>query len=264
VIQNAVNHVLGAGRSEVQGPHVLVAMYGERDCHAVHFLKEEGISRLDVLTAVSHGTSKLLPGAAHGDGEAGADEPGEEGPAKDPLEVYAVNLNESARKGEIDPLVGRHKEVERALHVLARRRKNNPLFRRRSGRGQDRHRRGHGGADRVRRGAEALRERRSIPSTWGRCWPARATAAISKSASRRSCARWKRKKNAVIFVDELHTIVGAGAVSGGSMDASNLLKPLLSSGRIRCIGTTTHKELRATSKKIARWREGSRPSRCPS
>jgi ATP-dependent Clp protease ATP-binding subunit ClpA len=245
VVQNAVNHILGAGRSEVQGPHVLVAMYSERDCHAVHFLKEEGISRLDLVTAISHGTSKMLPG--HGDGEAahGMDEPGEEGPAKDPLSVYAVNLNESARKGEIDPLVGRHKEVERALHVLARRRKNNPLFVGDAGVGKTAI--VEGMAARIEAGdaPAALLGTTIYSIDMGSLLAGTRYRGDFEERFKAVLRAVEEKENAVIFVDELHTIVGAGAVSGGSMDASNLLKPLLSSGRIRCIGTTTHKELRA-------------------
>ena len=245
VVQNAVNHVLGAGRSEVQGSHVLVAMYNERDCHAVHFLKEEGISRLDLLTAVSHGSSKMLPGLAHGDGEAGADEPGDDGPAKDPLSVYAVNLNESARKGEIDPLVGRHKEVERALHVLARRRKNNPLFVGDPGVGKTAIVEGMAARIAAGEAPAALRGTTIYSVDMGSLLAGTRYRGDFEERFKAVLRAVEEKENAVIFVDELHTIVGAGAVSGGSMDASNLLKPLLSSGRIRCIGTTTHKELRS-------------------
>jgi ATP-dependent Clp protease ATP-binding subunit ClpA len=245
VVQNAVNHVLGAGRSEVQGSHVLVAMYNERDCHAVHFLKEEGISRLDLLTAVSHGTSKMLPGPAHGEGDAGADEPGDDGPAKDPLSVYAVNLNESARKGEIDPLVGRHKEVERALHVLARRRKNNPLFVGDPGVGKTAIVEGMAARIEAGEAPAALRGTTIYSIDMGSLLAGTRYRGDFEERFKAVLRAVEEKENAVIFVDELHTIVGAGAVSGGSMDASNLLKPLLSSGRIRCIGTTTHKELRS-------------------
>ncbi len=248
VIQNAVNHILGAGRSEVQGPHVLVAMYNERDCHAVHFLKQEGITRLDLLTAVSHGTTKLLPGPAHGDGDAASgmpDEQGEEGPAKDPLAVYAVNLNERARKGEIDPLVGRHKEVERALHVLARRRKNNPLFVGDPGVGKTAIVEGMAARIEAGEAPAALRGTTIFSIDMGSLLAGTRYRGDFEERFKAVLRAVEEKENAVIFVDELHTIVGAGAVSGGSMDASNLLKPLLSSGRIRCIGTTTHKELRA-------------------
>jgi len=246
VIQSAVNHVIGAGRSEVQGPHVLVAMFAEQDSHAVHFLKEEGISRLDVLTTVSHGTSKVLSSPQHSHGDApGAAEEGEEGPAKDPLEAYAVNLNESARRGEIDPLVGRHKEVERALHVLARRRKNNPLFIGDPGVGKTAIVEGMAARIESGQAPAALTGTTIYSLDMGSLLAGTRYRGDFEERFKAVLRAVEEKKNAVIFVDELHTIVGAGAVSGGSMDASNLLKPLLSSGRIRCIGTTTHKELRA-------------------
>jgi len=245
VIQNAVNHILGAGRAEVEGPHVLVAMYAERDCHAVHFLKEEGISRLDLLTTISHGKSKLLPGG--GDGEpapAEAGETGEEAPAKDPLAAYAVNLNERARKGEIDPLVGRHKEVERALHVLARRRKNNPLFVGDPGVGKTAIVEGMAARIEAGEAPAALLGTTIFSLDMGAILAGTRYRGDFEERFKGVLRAVEDKKGAVIFIDELHTIVGAGAVSGGSMDASNLLKPLLSAGRLRCIGTTTHKELR--------------------
>jgi ATP-dependent Clp protease ATP-binding subunit ClpA len=253
VIQNAVNHILGAGRSEVEGPHVLVAMYGERDCHAVHFLREEGISRLDLLTAVSHGTEKLVPrlgagGAAPAPGEPGeAGEPGQpedDAPAKDPLAAYAVNLNERARNGEIDPLVGRHKEVERALHVLARRRKNNPLFVGDPGVGKTAIVEGIAARIEAGEAPKALKGTTIFSLDMGAVLAGTRYRGDFEERFKAVLRAVEEQKGAVIFIDELHTIVGAGAVSGGSMDASNLLKPLLSAGRLRCIGTTTHKELR--------------------
>ena len=247
VIQNAVNHILGAGRSEVHGPHVLVAMYGERDCHAVHYLKEEGITRLDILTFISHGTSKLLPGAVDGDGHSPAgspDEQGDEAPAKDPLAAYAVNLNERARKGEIDPLIGRHAEVERALHVLARRRKNNPLFVGDPGVGKTAIVEGMAARIEAGEAPQALLGTTIFSLDMGALLAGTRYRGDFEERFKAVLRAVEERKNAVIFVDELHTIVGAGAVSGGSIDAANLLKPLLSGGRIRCIGTTTHKELR--------------------
>ena len=246
VIQNAVNHIIGAGRPEVNGPHVLVAMYGERDCHAVHFLKEEGISRLDLLTTISHGTAKLLPGAGAGRGAPAAlpDEDGEGGTAADPLAAYAVNLNERARRGEIDPLVGRHKEVERALHVLARRRKNNPLFVGDPGVGKTAIVEGMAARIEAGEAPKALLGTTIFSIDLGAILAGTRYRGDFEERFKAVLRAAEEKQSAVIFVDELHTIVGAGAVSGGSMDASNLLKPLLSSGRIRCIGTTTHRDLR--------------------
>jgi ATP-dependent Clp protease ATP-binding subunit ClpA len=246
VIQNAVNHIIGAGRSEVHGPHVLVAMYAERDCHAVHFLKEEGISRLDILSFISHGSAKLLPGRKDSLPGAGPspDDEDEEAPAKDPLAAYAVNLNERARRGEIDPLVGRQKEVERALHVLARRRKNNPLFVGDPGVGKTAIVEGMAARIETGEAPKALRDTTIFSLDMGAVLAGTRYRGDFEERFKAVLRAVEERKNAVIFVDEIHTMVGAGAVSGGTMDASNLLKPLLSSGRIRCIGTTTHKELR--------------------
>ena len=248
VVQRAVSQLFGAGRSEVHGPHVLVAMYSEADSHAVHFLKEEGISRLDIVTALSHGAPKMLP---ERDGRAAGALPGVEpdeesaqDAGKDPLESFAVNLNERARRGLIDPLVGRQTELDRAMHVLARRRKNNPLFVGDAGVGKTAIVEGlavrieAGQVPPALRGVEiyALDMGTLVAGTRYRGDFEERFKAVLRAA--------EAKGNAVLFIDELHTIVGAGAASGGTMDASNLLKPPLSAGLIRCIGTTTHKELR--------------------
>jgi ATP-dependent Clp protease ATP-binding subunit ClpA len=248
VIQRAINHVVGAGRSEATGPNVLVAMFSEPESHAVFFLNEEGITRLDVVSHLSHGVSKLLPAKPAGGAGSVPPAAGEDGgseTAADPLAAYAVNLNERARAGEIDPLIGRGLEIERALHVLARRRKNSPLLV------------GDAGV-----GKTAIVEGLARRIELGEAPPALAGTVIyaldmgSLVAGTRYRGDFEErfkavlkaleeKPNSVVFIDELHTIVGAGAASGGAMDASNLLKPLLSSGRLRCIGTTTHKEYRS-------------------
>jgi ATP-dependent Clp protease ATP-binding subunit ClpA len=247
VIQRAVNHVLGAGKTQANGPNVLVALFAEPESHAVAFLKDEGIGRLDVVSYISHGISKLLPAktGVPGDGESGpSDEDAEEAPA-DPLAAFAVNLNERARAGEIDPLIGRGPQIDRALHVLARRRKNNPLFV------------GDAGV-----GKTAIVEGLARRIELGEAPPALAGATIYALDMGAMVAgtryrgdfeeRFKavlkalaEKENAIVFIDELHTIVGAGAASGGAMDASNLIKPALANGKLRCIGTTTHKEYRS-------------------
>ncbi|HVT09821.1 MAG TPA: ATP-dependent Clp protease ATP-binding subunit ClpA [Polyangia bacterium] len=246
VVQRAVNHVLGAGKQQATGPNVLVALFSEPESHAVAFLKEEGISRLDVVSYISHGISKLLPAKTGVPGQGGPspDEEGEEAPA-DPLAQFAVNLNERARAGDIDPLIGRQSQVERALHVLARRRKNNPLFV------------GDAGV-----GKTAIVEGLARRIELGEAPPALAGATIYALDMGAMVAgtryrgdfeeRFKavikalaEKDNAIVFIDELHTIVGAGAASGGAMDASNLIKPALANGKLRCIGTTTHKEYRS-------------------
>jgi ATP-dependent Clp protease ATP-binding subunit ClpA len=248
VIQRAINQLFGAGRSEVHGPHVLVALFSEPDSHAVHFLKEEGISRLDIVTAISHGAHKMLP---ERDGRAAGALPGaepDEGSAeeagKDPLASYAVNLNERARRGLIDPLVGRQAELDRALHVLARRRKNNPLFVGDAGVGKTAI--VEGLAARIEAGEvpPALRGVEIYALDMGSLVAGTRYRGDFEERFKAVLRATEAKGNAVLFIDELHTIVGAGAASGGTMDASNLLKPSLSAGLIRCIGTTTHKELR--------------------
>ena len=246
VVQRAVNHVLGAGKSQANGANVLVALFAEPESNAVAFLKEEGISRLDVVSYISHGISKLLPAktGVPGDGDDDGDDHSDEPPA-DPLAQFAVNLNERARAGEIDPLIGRQAQIERALHVLARRRKNNPLFV------------GDAGV-----GKTAIVEGLARKIELGEAPPALAGAVIYALDMGAMVAgtryrgdfeeRFKavikalgEKENAIVFIDELHTIVGAGAASGGAMDASNLIKPALANGKLRCIGTTTHKEYRS-------------------
>jgi ATP-dependent Clp protease ATP-binding subunit ClpA len=248
VVQRAINHVVGAGRSEATGPNVLVAMFSEPESHAVHFLSEEGINRLDVVSYLSHGISKLLPAKQPGGPGAvppAGDDEGEGGAAADPLAAYAVNLNERARAGEIDPLIGRQMEIQRALHVLARRRKNSPLLIGDAGVGK---------TAIVEGLARRIELGEAPPALLGTTIYALDMGALVAGTRYRGDfeERFKavlkaleEKEKCVVFIDEMHTIVGAGAASGGAMDASNLLKPLLSSGRLRCIGTTTHKEYRS-------------------
>ncbi|MFL5308359.1 MAG: ATP-dependent Clp protease ATP-binding subunit ClpA [Polyangia bacterium] len=246
VVQRAVNHVLGAGKQQATGPNVLVALFSEPESHAVAFLKEEGISRLDVVSYISHGISKLLPAKTGVPGQGGPspDEEGEEAPA-DPLAQFAVNLNERARAGDIDPLIGRQSQVERALHVLARRRKPHPPFV------------GDAGVGKTAI-VEGLARRNELaeapPALAGATIYALDMGAMVAGTRYRGdfVERFKavlkalaEKDNAIVFIDELHTIVGAGAASGGAMDASNLIKPALANGKLRCIGTTTHKEYRS-------------------
>ncbi|HXU80802.1 MAG TPA: AAA family ATPase, partial [Polyangia bacterium] len=247
VVQRAVNHVVGAGKAEAHGPNVLVAMFSEPESHAVHFLKEEGIARLDVVSFISHGISKLmparqLPGASGGGAAPSGDEADE--PVKDPLEAFAVDLNARARAGQIDPLIGRRAEVERALHVLARRRKNNPLFIGDAGVGKTAI--VEGLAKRIEDGEapEALKGVTIYALDMGSMVAGTRYRGDFEERFKAVLKAVEEKGNAIVFIDELHTIVGAGAASGGAMDASNLIKPLLSAGRLRCIGTTTHKEFR--------------------
>ena len=248
VIQRAVNHVLGAGKEKASGPNVLVAMFAESDSHAVTFLKEEGITRLDVVSYISHGISKLLPAKTTGmPGQGGAptgDDEDEEAPV-DPLAKYAVNLNERARAGEIDPLIGRGPQIERALHVLARRRKNNPLFIGDAGVGKTAIVEGLARRIELGEAPAALAGAVIYALDMGSMVAGTRYRGDFEERFKAVIAALQEQENAIVFIDELHTIVGAGAASGGAMDASNLIKPALANGKLRCIGTTTHKEYRS-------------------
>jgi ATP-dependent Clp protease ATP-binding subunit ClpA len=247
VIQRAVNHVLGAGKTQASGPNVLVALFAEPESHAVAFLKDEGIGRLDVVSYISHGISKLLPAktGVPGDGESGpADEDAEEAPA-DPLAAFAVNLNERARAGEIDPLIGRGPQIERALHVLARRRKNNPLFVGEAGVGKTAIVEGLARRIELGEAPAALAGATIYALDMGAMVAGTRYRGDFEERFKAVLKALAEKKDAIVFIDELHTIVGAGAASGGAMDASNLIKPALANGKLRCIGTTTHKEYRS-------------------
>jgi ATP-dependent Clp protease ATP-binding subunit ClpA len=248
VVQRAVNHVLGAGKNEATGANVLVAMFGETDSHAVAFLKEEGISRLDVVSYISHGVSKLLPAksssSATSDDGADTADAGDDAPV-DPLEAYAVNLNERARAGDIDPLVGREQQVERALHVLARRRKNNPLFIGDAGVGKTAIVEGLARRIEMGEAPDALKGAVIYALDMGAMVAGTRYRGDFEERFKGVLRALEQKENAIVFIDELHTIVGAGAASGGAMDASNLIKPALAAGRLRVIGTTTHKEYRS-------------------
>jgi ATP-dependent Clp protease ATP-binding subunit ClpA len=248
VVQRAVNHVLGAGRSEANGTNVLVAIMSEPDSQAVAFLKEEGITRLDIVSYISHGISKLLPAKTtpSGDGAGGrpVDDDEEEAPV-DPLEAFAVNLNERARAGEIDPLIGRGPQVERALHVLARRRKNNPLFVGDAGVGKTAIVEGLARRIELGEAPAALKGATIYALDMGAMVAGTRYRGDFEERFKAVLKALAEKEGSIVFIDELHTIVGAGAASGGAMDASNLIKPALANGKLRCIGTTTHKEYRS-------------------
>jgi ATP-dependent Clp protease ATP-binding subunit ClpA len=248
VVQRAVNHILSAGKSEATGANVLVAMFGEPESHAVTFLKEEGITRLDVVSYISHGVSKLLPAktpsstASEDTADAAS---GGEAENVDPLEAYAVNLNERARAGEIDPLVGRATQIDRALHVLARRRKNNPLFIGDAGVGKTAIVEGLARRIEMGEAPESLKDAVIYALDMGALVAGTRYRGDFEERFKAVIRALEEKPHAIVFIDELHTIVGAGAASGGAMDASNLIKPALASGRLRVIGTTTHKEYRS-------------------
>jgi len=249
VLQRAVYHVQSSGRKEVTGANVLVAIFSEKDSHAVYFLGQQDISRLDVVNYISHGVAKI--GQDPGKAEAEAPKEGEDNgePRGNPLQEYASNLNELARQGKIDPLIGRADEIERTIQVLCRRRKNNPLYVGEAGVGKTAL--AEGLAKRIVEG--------QVPDVLAPCtiYALDLGALVAGTKYRGDfekrlkgvLAQLKKEPNAILFIDEIHTIIGAGSASGGTMDASNLIKPVLASGELRCIGSTTFQEFRAIFEK---------------
>jgi ATP-dependent Clp protease ATP-binding subunit ClpA len=244
VIQRAVLHVQGVGKKEVTGANVLVAIFGEKESHAVYFLHKQNISRFDVVNFISHGISKVS-GESQNEAPASSDE-SEEGASteKSPLDVFTVNLNEQARLGKIDPLIGRDREVERTIQVLCRRRKNNPLFVGEAGVGKTAI--AEGLAKKVVDGEvpDVLATATIYALDMGALLAGTKYRGDFEKRLKAVLHHLKKQENAVLFIDEIHTIIGAGAASGGAMDASNLLKPALSSGDLKCIGSTTYSEYR--------------------
>jgi ATP-dependent Clp protease ATP-binding subunit ClpA len=244
VIQRAVLHVQGVGKKEVTGANVLVAIFGEKESHAVYFLHKQNISRFDVVNYISHGISKV-PGETQG--EPASAEEGEEGNAqteRSPLDVFCVNLNEQARLGKIDPLIGREKELERTVQVLCRRRKNNPLFVGEAGVGKTAI--AEGLAKKIVDGEvpDVLSDATIYALDMGALLAGTKYRGDFEKRLKAVLSQLKRQEHAVLFIDEIHTIIGAGAASGGAMDASNLLKPVLSTGELKCVGSTTYQEYR--------------------
>jgi len=249
VLQRAVFHVQSSGKNEVTGANVLVAIFSEQESQAVYYLKKQSVARIDVVNYITHGISKVSgAGSAHSDqGEQNEEEAvgtGEEGTQQNPLDSYATNLNEMAVLGRIDPLVGRDMEVERVVQVLARRRKNNPLLVGESGVGKTAI--AEGLAKKIVDGdvPNVLSESTVYSLDLGSLLAGTKYRGDFEKRFKGLLAELKRRDHAVLFIDEIHTIIGAGAASGGVMDASNLLKPLLTSGELRCIGSTTFQEYR--------------------
>ena len=250
VLQRAVYHVQSSGRKEVTGANVLVAIFGEKDSHAVYFMHQQEISRLDVVNYISHGIAKIgddsaasLPGGSEREGEEAGEGKG------NPLHEFASNLNELALEGKIDPLIGRGDEIERTIQVLCRRRKNNPLYV------------GEAGVGKTAL-AEGLAKRivdGEVPEVLesATIWSLDLGALVAGTKYRGDfekrlkgvIAQLKKQPGAILFIDEIHTIIGAGSASGGTMDASNLIKPMLASGELRCIGSTTFQEYRGVFEK---------------
>jgi ATP-dependent Clp protease ATP-binding subunit ClpA len=244
VLQRAVFHVQSSGKSEVTGANVLVAIFSEQESQAVFFLKTQSVSRLDVVNYITHGISKV-PNESEGSesGPAASEASVDEGESN-PLDSFATNLNAEAQAGHIDPLIGRLDEVERVTQILARRRKNNPLLVGESGVGKTAI--VEGLAKKIVDGdvPDILKESVVYSLDLGSLLAGTKYRGDFEKRFKGLLAELKKRDHAILFIDEVHTIIGAGAASGGVMDASNLLKPLLSSGKLRCIGSTTFHEYR--------------------
>src|SRR5512144_424455 len=247
VVQRAAVHVQSSGRKEVTGANVLVALFSERDSHAVSFLENQGMSRLDAVDYISHGKAKV-PGRARARRVTGSEEEnGGEAAVKqgnEALAAYCVDLNQKAREGRVDPLIGREHEVERTIQVLCRRTKNNPLYVGEPGVGKTAI--AEGLARKIVEGEvpEVLKEAVIYALDMGALLAGTRYRGDFEERLKAVMKELEKLPNAVLFIDEIHTMIGAGATSGGALDASNLLKPALSSGAIRCIGSTTYKEFR--------------------
>ena len=256
VIQRAIMHVqsTGSGKKEVTGANVLVAIFGEKDSHAVYYLHQQGVTRLDVVNFIAHGIKKSDPPepAKPNEGAPGAEAEKEDGEGKgSPLDQFTQNLNQLARDGKIDPLIGREHEVERVIQILCRRRKNNPLLVGEAGVGKTA----------IAEGLAWRITQEDVPEVLGKAvvYSLDMGALLAGTKYRGDfeqrlkgvLKQLKDQPNAILFIDEIHTLIGAGAASGGTLDASNLLKPALSSGAMKCIGATTFSEYRGIFEKDA-------------
>ena len=255
VIQRAIMHVqsTGSGKKEVTGANVLVAIFGEKDSHAVYYLHQQGVTRLDVVNFIAHGIKKSDPPEPTKSSESAAEN--EEGSEKNekasPLEQYTVNLNQLAKDGKIDPLIGRHYEVERVIQILCRRRKNNPLLVGEAGVGKTAIAEGLAWRITQKDVPEILAEAQVYSLDMGALLAGTKYRGDFEQRLKGVLKSLKDKPNGILFIDEIHTLIGAGAASGGTLDASNLLKPALSSGQLKCIGATTFTEYRGIFEKDA-------------
>ena len=260
VIQRAIMHVqsTGNGKKEVTGANVLVAIFGEKDSHAVYYLHQQGVTRLDVVNYIAHGIrknespeqpSKPAEGSAAENEEQGQEAKG--GEKASPLEQFTLNLNQAARDGKIDPLIGREFEVERVIQILCRRRKNNPLLVGEAGVGKTAIAEGLAWRIVQKDVPEILAEAQVYSLDMGALLAGTKYRGDFEQRLKGVLKVLKDKPNAVLFIDEIHTLIGAGAASGGTLDASNLLKPALSSGALKCIGATTFTEYRGIFEKDA-------------
>src|SRR6187551_2569006 len=245
VIQRAVIHVQSSGREEVTGANVLVAIFAERESHAAYFLQEQDMTRYDAVNYISHGIAKKA-GASESKPVKGAED--EDKPTVktggEALEAYCVNLNEKAKQGKVDPLIGRTSEVERCIQILCRRTKNNPLLVGDPGVGKTAIAEGLARKIVNKQVPEVLEGATIFSLDMGALLAGTRYRGDFEERVKQVVKELEAHPNAVLFIDEIHTVIGAGATSGGAMDASNLLKPALASGTLRCMGSTTYKEFR--------------------
>lgn len=248
VLQRAVLHVQSSGNKEVTGANVLVAIFGEQESHAVYLLKQQNISRLDVVNYISHGISKvsddkdISPSGSE-------EEANPEAASSSPLDNFATNLNELAEQGRIDPLIGRELEVERTIQILCRRRKNNPLFVGEAGVGKTAIAEGLAKQVVDSEVPEVLQDATIYALDLGALVAGTKYRGDFEKRLKAILAQLKKEHHAILFIDEIHTLIGAGAASGGVMDASNLIKPMLANGDLKCIGSTTYQEFRGVFEK---------------
>ena len=245
VLDRAMMQAQGSGQREINGGNILAALFQAEYSHALYLLKKQGITRLDVLNYISHGISKIAPESAPAPGGPDAEEEGEAPPVRDPLAAFTTNLVERAAAGQIDPLIGRVTEVERTIQVLCRRRKNNPIYVGDPGVGKTAI--AEGLALKIHRGEvpDVLRGVDVYALDMGALLAGTKYRGEFEQRLKGVIAALKRRPGSILFIDEIHTVVGAGATSGGSMDASNIIKPVLASGELRCIGSTTYSEYKA-------------------
>ena len=255
VIQRAIMHVqsTGNGKKEVTGANVLVAIFGEKDSHAVYYLHQQGVTRLDVVNFIAHGIKKSDPPepTKAGEGAAETEEAAEKSEKSSPLEQFTQNLNQLAKEGKIDPLIGREYEVERVIQILCRRRKNNPLLVGEAGVGKTAIAEGLAWRITQKEVPEILAEAQVYSLDMGALLAGTKYRGDFEQRLKGVLKALKDKPNGILFIDEIHTLIGAGAASGGTLDASNLLKPALSSGQLKCIGATTFTEYRGIFEKDA-------------
>ena len=247
VLQRAALQAQSSGRERIDGGNILAALYQERRSHAVYLLEKHGVTRLDVLNYISHGISKTGPGSEEGEPQPEFLDGGEDDarPVANPLEAFTVNLIERAKENKIDPLIGRESEVQRTIQVLCRRRKNNPIYVGDPGVGKTAI--AEGLALKIQRGEvpDAIKNAEVYSLDMGALLAGTKYRGEFEARLKAVIKELQKKPGVILFIDEIHTIVGAGAVSGGSMDASNILKPALASGELRCIGSTTYPEYKA-------------------